>query len=114
MPDPLRIAYLVEDTALSGGVRVQVAQADALIARGHRVRLVTKGLPLTWRPSQAEWIYVDDFQQYDTREDDFVIGTFWGPYAPPEGPWYGRFNLVSAGLACWVGAELFKGGIFGR
>ena len=82
MPDPLRIAYLVEDTALSGGVRVQLAQADALIARGYRVRLVTKGMPLTWRPSQAEWIYVDDFQQYDAREDDFVIGTFWTTVAP--------------------------------
>jgi hypothetical protein len=33
----------------------------------------------------------------------FVIGAFWGPYTPPQpSPWYGRFNLVSAGLACWV------------
>jgi glycosyltransferase involved in cell wall biosynthesis len=77
MPDSLRIAYLVEDTALSGGVRVQLAQADALVARGHRVRLVTKGLPLTWRTSRAEWIYVDDFDRYDASDDDFVIGTFW-------------------------------------
>ncbi len=77
MPESLRIAYLVEDTALSGGVRVQLAQADALVARGHRVRLVTKGLPLTWRTSRAEWIYVDDFDRYDASDDDFVIGTFW-------------------------------------
>ena len=82
MPDPLRIAYLVEDTALSGGVRVQLAQADALIARGHRMRLVTKGLPLTWRSSRAEWIYVDDFRQYDASEDDFVIATFWSTVEP--------------------------------
>ncbi len=82
MPDPLRIAYLLEDTELSGGVRVQLAQADALIARGHRVRLVTKGLPLTWRNSRAEWVYVDDFQQYDAVEDDFVIGTFWTTVEP--------------------------------
>ena len=73
----MNIAYLMEDTALSGGIRVQLAQADALIARGHRVRIVTKGLPLTWRPSRAEWIYVDDFNTYDAREDDFVIATFW-------------------------------------
>ena len=77
MPESLRIAYLVEDTALSGGVRVQLAQADALVARGHRVRLVTKGLPLTWRTSRAEWVYVDDFDSYDASNDDFVIGTFW-------------------------------------
>src|SRR6202011_6174539 len=72
----------VEDTALSGGVRVQLAQADALIARGHRVRLVTKGFPLTWRSSRAEWIYVDDFRQYDAREDDFVVATFWTTLEP--------------------------------
>ncbi|HEX2831958.1 MAG TPA: glycosyltransferase family 4 protein [Thermoanaerobaculia bacterium] len=73
----MNIAYLLEDTDQSGGVRVQLAHADALIARGHRVRLVTKGLPLTWRSSRAEWIYVDDFRQYDAGSDDFVIGTFW-------------------------------------
>jgi len=77
MSAPLRIAYLVEDTAQSGGVRVQLAHADALIARGHRVRLVTKGLPLTWRSSLAEWVYIDDFRRYDASGDDFVIGTFW-------------------------------------
>jgi glycosyltransferase involved in cell wall biosynthesis len=73
----MNIAYLMEDTALSGGIRVQLAQADALIARGHRVRIVTKGLPLTWRPSRAEWVYIDDFNTYDARDDDFVIATFW-------------------------------------
>jgi hypothetical protein len=77
MPTPLKIAYLNEDTEQSGGVRVMLAQADALIARGHRVRIVTKGLPLTWRPSRAEWVYVDEFREYDASDDDFVIGTFW-------------------------------------
>ena len=31
----------------------------------------------------------------------FCIGTFWNA-APPAGPWYGRFNFISAGLAVWV------------
>ncbi|HET8796692.1 MAG TPA: glycosyltransferase, partial [Thermoanaerobaculia bacterium] len=73
----MNIAYLLEDTDHSGGVRVMLVHADALIARGHRVRLVTKGAPLTWRGSQAEWIYVDDFREYDASGDDFVVGTFW-------------------------------------
>jgi len=77
MTNPLRIAYLMADTALSGGIRVMLAQADALIARGHHVRIVTTGLPLTWRTSRAEWVYVDDFNTYDARDDDFVIATFW-------------------------------------
>jgi Glycosyl transferases group 1 len=79
----MNITYLVEDTEQSGGVRVQLVHADALIARGHRVRMVTKGLPLTWRSSRAEWIYVDDFREYDAGDEDFVVGTFWVtvPYA---------------------------------
>ena len=31
----LRIAYLLEDTHLAGGIRVAVAHADALTDRGH-------------------------------------------------------------------------------
>lgn len=73
----MKIAYLAEDTAMSGGIRVQLAHADALIARGHRVRIVTKGAPVTWRRSDAEFVYVDNFLDYDARDDDFVIGTFW-------------------------------------
>lgn len=82
MSAPLKISYLVEDTEMSGGVRVQLVHADALIARGHRVRLVTKGQPLTWRASQAEWVYVDDFRQYDAGGEDFVVGTFWLTVGP--------------------------------
>ena len=78
----MNIAYLVEDTEMSGGVRVQLAQADALIARGHRVRMVTKGLPLTWRSSRAEWVYVDDFLHYDASTDDFVVGTYFTTLGP--------------------------------
>jgi len=70
----MKLAYLLEDTSISSVAATAVAQADALIARRHRVRIVTKGSPLTWRSSRAEWIYVDEFQQYDAREDDFVIG----------------------------------------
>ncbi len=77
MSKPLAIAYLMEDTQMAGGNRVQLAQADALIARGHRVRIVTKGAPLTWRKCNAEWVYVDHFRQYDATDDDFVVGTFW-------------------------------------
>ena len=73
----MQIAYLAEDTELSGGIRVQLAHADALIARGHRVRIVTKGAPVTWRRSDAEFVYVDNFLDYDASDDDFVVGTFW-------------------------------------
>lgn len=78
----MKITYLNEDTEQSGAVRVVLAQADGLIARGHRVRIVTKGLPLTWRNSRAEWVYVDDYRDYDAIDDDFVIGTSWSTVPP--------------------------------
>jgi len=76
-PSRLRIAYLSEDTELSGGVKITLAQADAMISRGHSVSIVTKGLPLRWRRSAAEWIHVDDFRQIDPDDYDFIVGTFW-------------------------------------
>lgn len=73
----MNITYFMEDTALAGGNRVMLSQADALIARGHRVRIATKGAPLTWRACDAEWVYLDDLRRYDASDDDFVVGTFW-------------------------------------
>lgn len=74
---PLRIAYLLEDTAIAGGTRVAAAHADALIARGHEVVLVTKGPPLKWRRSRAAWQHVDALDRFDATRFDFVVGTFW-------------------------------------
>jgi glycosyltransferase involved in cell wall biosynthesis len=79
---PLRVAYLLEDTDLSGGVRVQLAQADGLMARGHSVTIFTKGLPLSWTTTRAEWVYVDDFMAVDASPFDFVIGGFWTTVGP--------------------------------
>ena len=73
----LRIAYMLEDTALAGGIRVAVAQADALVERGHDVTLITKGEPLTWRESKAKWQFVTSFEEADASPFDFVVGTFW-------------------------------------
>jgi glycosyltransferase involved in cell wall biosynthesis len=73
----LQIAYLLEDTALSGGIRVILAQADALIERGHEVTLIAKGEPLRWRGSRARWEYVPSFDSVDGARFSFVVGTFW-------------------------------------
>lgn len=73
----MNITWLLEDTAHSGGVRVVMAHADALAARGHRARIVTKGLPVTWRGSSAEWVYVEEFNEYRAADDDFVIATYF-------------------------------------
>lgn len=73
----MKIAYLLEDTELAGGIRVAVAHADALTGRGHDVTLVTKGGPLTWRRSRAPWRHVESFDDIDAAAFDFVVGTFW-------------------------------------
>jgi glycosyltransferase involved in cell wall biosynthesis len=77
----MKIAYLLADTDLAGGIRVIVAHADALIDRGHEVTLITLGAPLTWRRSRAAWRYVQSFEGVDGREFDFVVGTFWSTVA---------------------------------
>jgi hypothetical protein len=74
---PLRIAYLLEDTAIAGGTRVVAAHGDALTDRGHDVTLVTRGGPLTWRGSRARWRHVQQFDELDAGELDFIVGTFW-------------------------------------
>jgi glycosyltransferase involved in cell wall biosynthesis len=73
----MKIAYLLEDTELAGGIRVAVAHADALTGRGHEAVLVTKGGPLTWRRSRARWQHVASFEEIDAASFDFVVGTFW-------------------------------------
>ena len=73
----MKIAYLLEDTSLAGGTRVAVAHGDALTDRGHEVTLVTRGGPLTWRDSRAQWLRVERFSDFDAKPYDFVVGTFW-------------------------------------
>lgn len=68
-----RIAYLLPETAISATARIVVAQADALTAAGHQVRIVTTALPLTWRSSRAEWVYVDDFREYTAAPDERTV-----------------------------------------
>src|SRR4051812_34763473 len=68
------VTYLLYDTDISRTNRIALAQADLLVARGHRVRIVTKGLPLTWRTSRAEWMFVDDFREYAPGADEIVVG----------------------------------------
>src|SRR5207244_10035135 len=73
----MKIAYLLQDTDLAGGIRVGVAHADALVDRGHDAVLITKGGPLTWRRSRAPLRHVASFDDVDLASFDFVVGTFW-------------------------------------
>jgi glycosyltransferase involved in cell wall biosynthesis len=65
--------FLLEDAAISGTARLVMAHADALIANGHRARIVTAGAPPAWRASNADWVYVDDLHDYRTAEDERIV-----------------------------------------
>src|SRR5205823_6068354 len=71
----MNITWLLENTAISGRNRAVLALADAMVNRGHHVRLATEGPDLTWRHSAADWIHVDDLARYDPGDEDFVIAT---------------------------------------
>ena len=73
----MKIAWLIEETTISGATRQQLAQADALIARGHEARIVTKDVPLPWRPSRAEWVCIDELRHYARREEEVLVGATW-------------------------------------
>lgn len=60
----MSVAFLVDDTAISGTVRNTMALADELAARGETVKIVTTAAPVTWRSSRAEWVYVDHFREF--------------------------------------------------
>ena len=78
----MRIAYLLADTDMAGGIRVAVAHADVLTARGHDVVLITPGGPLTWRRSRARWQHVRSLDDADLGAYDFVVATFWKTVEP--------------------------------
>jgi len=78
----LRIAYLNEEADLSGGTRVVLAHADALIARGHQVVIVSRGPSPSWISTTAEWKTVTHFSEINASEFDFVIATFWTTIRP--------------------------------
>ncbi|MBI2213520.1 MAG: glycosyltransferase family 4 protein [Acidobacteria bacterium] len=78
----MRIAYLLDDTSISGDVRVVLAQADALIARGHEVVIATTAATPGWRASRAEWLTVDELSEVERRDPQCVIATSWQTLEP--------------------------------
>jgi hypothetical protein len=68
----MNVTILLADTAISSVARVAMTHADVLIAAGHRVRIVTQGEPVTWRSSQAEWVYVESLAAYIPSDERVV------------------------------------------
>ena len=69
----MRVAYLLAETDISATARIVASQADALIANGHEVRIVSPASPPAWRSSRAEWIDIDDLRRYVAQPGEIVI-----------------------------------------
>lgn len=74
---PLRVAYLLEDTPLFGGVKVVLAQANLLARRGHRVTIVSPGRPPSWFSLEAEFRRTPGLDPEDLPEADVTVATYW-------------------------------------
>jgi glycosyltransferase involved in cell wall biosynthesis len=74
---PLRINYLLEDTALFGGVKVVLHHADLLRRSGHRVTVVSKGPRPSWYRTGDGFLEVGRFSPSEVPEADLHVATFW-------------------------------------
>ncbi|MDQ2869912.1 MAG: glycosyltransferase family 4 protein [Acidobacteriota bacterium] len=80
---PLRIAYLLESTELSGGVRVALLQAETLARRGHRVSVVSPAPEPRWFSlARARFERRSFPESRELAAADVRVATFWTTAAP--------------------------------
>ncbi|MEM6454955.1 MAG: glycosyltransferase family 4 protein, partial [Acidobacteriota bacterium] len=83
MARQLRILYLLEDTALFGGVKVVLQQARLLHRRGHAVTIASPGAPPAWFGDEdgegrgARFIQTTGLGPHELPPADVVVATFW-------------------------------------
>jgi glycosyltransferase involved in cell wall biosynthesis len=85
----LRVNYLLEDTALFGGVKIQLHHANLLHRRGLDVRVISRGLRPDWYGVEAPFLTVPEFNAETVPAADLNIATYWTTIRPaaslPEG-----------------------------
>ena len=79
---PLAINYLVEDTALFGGVKVVLQQANLLGDRGHRVTIVSRAERPDWFDVRCGFERVRTFAPSNVPEADITVATYWTTIEP--------------------------------
>ncbi|MCU0293894.1 MAG: glycosyltransferase [Thermoanaerobaculaceae bacterium] len=76
------VNYLLEDTALYGGVKIVLHQANLLARRGHTVTVVSKGERPRWIPLAARFLQVQSFTAGTLPDADVTVATFWTTIRP--------------------------------
>jgi len=82
---PLALTYLLEDTALFGGVKIVLHQAELMARRGHRVTVVSKGERPGWFPLRASFLQVPALEPQRLPPADVTVATFWTTIEPAAG-----------------------------
>jgi len=73
----VRVNYLLEDTALFGGVKIALHQARLLSARGHEIRVVTPAQRPSWFDLGVELVQVGKLEPGTLPAADVNVATFW-------------------------------------
>ena len=79
---PLRVNYLLEDTALFGGVKIPLHHANLLHRRGHDVRVISRGSRPDWYTIEPRFETVPEFGADTVPEADLNIATYWTTIGP--------------------------------
>jgi glycosyltransferase involved in cell wall biosynthesis len=81
-PPRLTLHYLLADTALFGGTKVALHQANLMAMRGHRVTVLSPASAPTWYPLAARYVRVDHLEQAACGRADVTVATFWTTLGP--------------------------------
>jgi glycosyltransferase involved in cell wall biosynthesis len=73
---------LLEGSGLFGGVKVVLAQAELLSARGHDVSIVSREPAPDWYPLQTRFVHADPLTNVDLPTPDVTVATFWTTIEP--------------------------------
>lgn len=72
-----RIVYLLEDTALYGGVKVALEQANLLARRGWEVLVVSPGEEPAWMQLEARFVRTQGLAAHEIPPAALYVATFW-------------------------------------
>lgn len=81
---PLAVRYLLEGSALFGGTKVALRQAELLAASGHRVSVVSREAPPGWRRTseEVEFVTRESLDLTGLAPADVTVATYWTTLGP--------------------------------